>query len=105
MSSQRNKGKTQPQLNQQLAAQDEQRRRREMLLNKQEANRKLAGKLGDFSFDVAKLIIAGAILGGIMKEDVDNGVLIPLSIVVTLMFLILGVLLIQISNKEKEVKI
>ena len=73
------------------------------MANQQEANRKLAGKLGDFSFDVAKLIIAGAILGGIMKEDIDNILLIILAAVVTLGFILLGIALYKKSNmKEVE---
>ena len=44
MNAQRDKAKTQPQLNQQLAAQDEQRRRQEQVAQKRETDRYLAKK-------------------------------------------------------------
>ena len=97
-----NQKKTTPQLNQQLAVQEEQLRLKEMRINQLEAKHKLAGKLGDFSFDTAKLIIGGVILAGLMKKDIDYWLLFMVGVVVVLLFMTFGVSLINYSNRKER---
>ena len=100
MNARRDKANTQPQLNQQLAAQDEQRRRQEQVAQKIESRKILTKKMGDFFFDVAKLIVGGVVLGGLMKQDIEYLSLLIAGIVAVISFLLLGMALIQLSNKN-----
>ena len=60
----------------------------------------IAKKMGDFCIDVAKLIIGGVILAGIMKQDIDFALLIVVGLGVVAMFIMLGIYLISFSSKE-----
>ena len=71
MVARREKAKSHNQLNQQLAAQEEQKRVMEKETQKKKSRREMAKKLGDFFVDVAKLIVGGVVLGGLMKQDID----------------------------------
>jgi len=71
MVARREKAKSHNQLNQQLAAQEEQKRVMEKETQKKKSRREMAKKLGDFFVDVAKLIVGGVVLGGLMKQDIE----------------------------------
>ena len=58
-------------------------------------------KLGDFFIDVAKLIVGGIILSGLMKQDIDFRVLIISGMFSVLGFLTMGILLVFYSNRNK----
>lgn len=60
----------------------------------------VAKKMGDFFIDVAKLIIGGVILAGLMKQDIDYQFLFWLSIGVVSLFIAFGMYLINYANKE-----
>lgn len=61
----------------------------------------VAKKLGDFFIDVAKLIIGGVILAGLMKQDIDYFILAMVGGVVVTLFLSFGIWLINYANKSK----
>lgn len=71
MNARREKAKAQNQLNQQLAAQEEHKRVMEKESQKRKSRREMTKKLGDFFVDVAKLIVGGVVLGGLMKQDIE----------------------------------
>lgn len=58
--------------------------------------------MGDFFIDVAKLIIGGVILAGLMKQDIDYQFLFWLSILVVSIFITFGMYLINFANKDKR---
>ena len=60
----------------------------------------IAKKLGDFFIDVAKLIIGGVILAGLMKQDIDYLVLSIIGGITVVLFLSFGMWLINYANKE-----
>ena len=62
----------------------------------------IAKKMGDFFIDVAKLIIGGVILAGLMKQDIDYQFLFWLSILVVSIFITFGMYLINFANKDKR---
>ena len=95
MNAQRDKANTQPQQNQQLAAQDEQRRRQEQVAQKRATQQYVGKKLSDLSFDIAKLVIAGVILTGIMHQDLDVWNLLLWGIIAVVLFVMLGIQLIR----------
>ena len=78
----------------------------ENILNQQIAVRvqddKLALEGGKFCLDVAKLVFAGVILAGIMKEDADTAILYTIGVVVVLFFVVFGFYLIKQSNKRRR---
>jgi len=62
----------------------------------------IAKKMGDFFIDVAKLIIGGVILAGLMKQNIDYQFLFWLSILVVSIFITFGMYLINFANKDKR---
>ena len=62
----------------------------------------IAKKMGDFFIDVAKLIIGGVILAGLMKQDIDYQFLFWLSILVVSIFITFGMYLINFANKDSR---
>ena len=60
----------------------------------------IAKKMGDFCIDVAKLIIGGVILAGLMKQDIDYLLLTAVGTIVVALFVLLGIYLISFSSKE-----
>ena len=59
----------------------------------------IAKKLGDFFVDVAKLIIGGVILAGLMKQDIDYLILSIVGGITVVLFLLFGIWLINYANK------
>lgn len=47
---------------------------------------------GKFSLDIAKLVFAGVVLAGLMKEDIDYALLFPIGLLVSLIFVVVGFL-------------
>ena len=60
----------------------------------------IAKKMGDFFIDVAKLIIGGVILAGLMKQDLDYAFLILCALGAVSAFVGLGIYLIKVSNRK-----
>lgn len=58
----------------------------------------VAKKMGDFFIDVAKLIIGGVILAGLMKQDIDYWSLVIGGAIAIVLFILLGMYLINKSN-------
>ena len=56
--------------------------------------------MGDFFIDVAKLIIGGVILAGLMNQGIDYQLLVLGGIIVTMLSLVFGIYLIKKSNIE-----
>ena len=52
--------------------------------------------------DVAKLVFAGVILAGIMKENADAAILYTIGIVVVAFFVIFGFYLIKHSKRKRR---
>ena len=61
----------------------------------------IAKKMGDFFIDVAKLVIGGVILAGLMKQDINYLFLFWLSIGVVFLLVAFGMYLINFANKDK----
>ena len=59
----------------------------------------IAKKMGDFFIDVAKLVIGGVILAGLMKQDIDYTLLALCAFGAVSAFVGLGVYLIKVSNR------
>jgi hypothetical protein len=59
----------------------------------------VAKKMGDFFIDVAKLVIGGVILAGLMKQDIDYAFLALCALGAVSAFIGLGVYLIKVSNR------
>ncbi len=55
---------------------------------------------GKFCLDVAKLVFAGVILAGIMKEDADTTILYVIGVVVVMFFVFFGFYLIKHSKQK-----
>ena len=64
----------------------------------------LASEGGKFSLDIAKLIFGGIILASIMKTDTDATILLCVGGFITLMFSLIGFLLVLFSKKSKKKK-
>lgn len=60
----------------------------------------LLGEGGKFFLDIAKLVIGGVLLAGIMKEDVDRGVLYGIGIAFVLILTLIGFALIWMSKTK-----
>ena len=60
----------------------------------------IAKKMGDFFIDVAKLVIGGVILAGLMKQDIDYWLLVGSGSFAVLMFVSFGLYLIKYANKK-----
>jgi len=91
MTGRRDKNKQQQaQLNSQL----------EVLQPKPRKEHPVAKKMGDFFIDVAKLIIGGVILAGLMKQDIDYWTLALCGFGAVLILVGLGLYLIKASNKN-----
>ena len=56
--------------------------------------------MGDFFIDVAKLIIGGVILAGLMKQDIDYAFLAICALIAVSIFVGLGIYLIKASNRK-----
>lgn len=78
--------------------QEEQKQLAETAAQKQESNVYLAKKMSSFCFDVAKLIIGGIILTGLMKQDFDVWRLMLWGIVSVVLFISFGIYLIKRLN-------
>ena len=61
----------------------------------------IAKKMGDFFIDVAKLIIGGVILAGLMKQDIDYLILAIVGGIVVTLFVVFGLWLINFSEKKE----
>ena len=61
----------------------------------------LFAEAGKFCLDIAKLVIGGVLLAGIMKEDIDKTTLYTLGVLIVLFFTFLGFLFLIISKKIK----
>lgn len=57
---------------------------------------------GNFFLDIAKLIIGGVLLAGIMKEDIDRPVLYGLGLFFVLLMSLLGFFLLMLSDDSKK---
>lgn len=68
---------------------------------KTEADETLALEGGKFCLDVAKLVFAGIILAGIMKEDADSFILYSAGFMTVMFFVIYGFYLIKQSKIKK----
>ena len=82
-------------------AQNAQQSRNTVVSSVMKKEHPIAKKMGDFFIDVAKLIIGGVILAGLMKQDIDYQFLFWLSIVVVSLFIAFGIYLINFANKER----
>ena len=60
----------------------------------------IAKKMGDFFIDVAKLIIGGVILAGLMKQDLDYAFLTLCALGAVSALVGLGIYLIKVSNRK-----
>lgn len=60
----------------------------------------IAKKMSDFFIDVAKLIIGGVILAGLMKQDIDYAFLAISAFLAVSVFVGLGIYLIKVSNRK-----
>ena len=67
-----------------------------------ETNDTLALEGGKFCLDVAKLVFAGVILAGIMKEDANTTLLYSIGVVVVMFFVVFGFYLIKHSKKDRR---
>ena len=65
-----------------------------------EKDHPIAKKLGDFFIDVAKLIIGGVILAGLMKQEIDYLILSLVGGLTIVLFLLFGIWLINYANKK-----
>ena len=68
---------------------------------KPEERHPIAKKMGDFFIDVAKLVIGGVILAGLMKQDIDYFYLSLCASGAVIFLVGLGLYLINVSNKSK----
>ena len=59
----------------------------------------IAKKMGEFFIDVAKLVIGGVILAGLMKQDIDYAFLALCALGAVSAFVGLGLYLIKLSNR------
>ena len=57
--------------------------------------------MGDFFIDVAKLVIGGVILAGLMKQDIDYLILSIVGGVVVVLFLLFVIWLINYANRKR----
>ena len=64
-----------------------------------EKNDEVASKMGDFCLDVAKLIIGGVLLAGLMNQDLEYWPLAISGFVAVLIFVVMGIYLIRKSKK------
>ena len=92
--------KSKPTINKQLEEQGYSIMNQKVSVDTQED--KLALEGGKFCLDVAKLVFAGVILAGIMKEDSDTAILYTIGVVVVLFFVVFGFYLIKQSNKRRR---
>ncbi|MBQ1772776.1 MAG: hypothetical protein IIZ97_00800 [Prevotella sp.] len=92
MNKRREKQKAQNTLNSQLTTSDNRKE------NKQ--TNKVASKLGDFCFDVAKLIIGGVLLAGLMKQEINYWPLALSGFLAVTIFIICGIFFIRKSQKQ-----
>ena len=90
--------KAKPKMNEQVNTPNE------VQLNQQQedANETLALEGGKFCLDVAKLVFAGVILAGIMKEDANTTILYSIGVVVVMFFVVFGFYLIKHSKKNRR---
>ena len=70
--------------------------------NINEGSDTLALEGGKFCLDVAKLVFAGVILAGIMKEDADAIILYSTGVVVVVFFVVFGFYLIRKSKNGRR---
>ena len=67
-----------------------------------QVNETLALEGGKFCLDVAKLVFAGVILAGIMKEDANTTILYSIGVVVVMFFVVFGFYLIKHSKSNRR---
>ena len=65
-------------------------------------NKVLGTETGKFCLDVAKLVIGGVILAGIVKRDIDPMILIGVGFVFVIMLTIIGLWLITKCKDEDD---
>ena len=92
MSKRREKNKPQPQLTSLQSAVESKEAMKEQ--------HPIAKKMGDFFIDVAKLVIGGVILAGLMKQDIDYWLLVGSGSFAVLMFVSFGLYLIKYANNK-----
>lgn len=66
------------------------------------ASREIYRELGKFSFDVAKLVIGGVILSGLMKQDIDYYTLAGWGAIVITILILIGVGLMKYSSSKSK---
>ena len=71
----------------------------ELVTKKEEPQHPVLKKLGDFFFDVAKLVFGGVILAGLMKQDVDYWILLVVGAMTIVITVFIGIVFILIANK------
>ena len=59
-------------------------------------------ELGKILIDIAKLVIGGVILAGLMKQDIQPVLLFSIGGVVSALFILLGLNLISIDRKTQN---
>ncbi len=90
MSTRREKNKPQNTLNKQL----------ELPEVKEKEKNEVASKMGDFCLDVAKLIIGGVLLAGLVNQEIEYWPLAISGFTAVIVFVISGIYLIRKSNKK-----
>ena len=74
--------------------------KKQKLINAETDTLSLEG--GKFCLDVAKLVFAGVILAGIMKEDANTAILYTVGVIVVIFFVLFGFYLIKHSKKVRR---
>ena len=90
--------KAKPKMNEQFNAPNEVQLKQQH----EDTNETLALEGGKFCLDVAKLVFAGVILAGIMKEDANTTILYSVGVVVVMFFVVFGFYLIKHSKKNRR---
>lgn len=90
MSTRREKNKPQNTLNKQL----------ELPEVKEKEKNEVVSKMGDFCLDVAKLIIGGVLLAGLVNQEIEYWPLAISGFTAVIVFVISGIYLIRKSNKK-----
>ena len=70
----------------------------ELVTKREELQHPVLKKLGDFFFDVAKLIFGGVILAGLMKQDVNYWILLVVGAMTIVITVFIGIVFILIAN-------
>ncbi|MDR0733413.1 MAG: ABC transporter permease [Dysgonamonadaceae bacterium] len=57
-------------------------------------------ELGKTLIDIAKLVIGGVILAGLMKQDIPPVYLFPVGSIISILMICIGLVLISLGNKN-----